>query len=138
MGAARQIKNMGLDVDDPVLNKEDFQEDVLYESSLETRRDESRMFRKQYQADREEQEDLAKRKIVHNNMFGKTVHPHLLTWLEKEMIRHLHRLILLLPPCSCLLLQPPCSFYCLLAPASLLLLLPSLADRTLLSGAKTD
>ena len=60
VGASRQLQTLGLDVDDPELNKQDF----LNEQSLESRLEESKAFRKQWKADEAEQKELAKRKII--------------------------------------------------------------------------
>ena len=87
VGASRQLRSLGLDVDDPELNKQDF----LYEQSLESRMEESKAFRKQWKVDEAELKELAKRKIVQKKMFPKPANPSLLTWLEKETIRSLHR-----------------------------------------------
>ena len=87
VGASRQLQSLGLDVDDPELNKQDF----LNEQSLESRMEESKAFRKQWKADEAELKELAKRKIVQKKMFSKPANPSLLTWLEKETIRFLHQ-----------------------------------------------
>ena len=87
VGASRQLQTLGLDVDDPALNKQDF----LNEQSLESRLEESKAFRKQWKADEAEQKELAKRKIIRKKMFPKPANPNLLTWIEKETIRILHK-----------------------------------------------
>ena len=87
VGASRQLRSLGLDVDDPELNKQDF----LHEQSLESRMEESKAFRKKWKVDEAELKDLAKRKIVQKKMFPKPTNPSLLTWLEKETIRFLHQ-----------------------------------------------
>jgi len=87
VGASRQLQSLGLDVDDPELNKQDY----LYDQSLESRMEESKAFRKQWKADEAELKELAKRKIVQKKMFPKPANPNLLTWLEKETIRFLHQ-----------------------------------------------
>ena len=87
VGASRQLRSLGLDVDDPELNKQDF----LYDQSLESRMEESKAFRKLWKADEAELKELAKRKIVQKKMFPKPANPNLLTWLEKETIRFLHK-----------------------------------------------
>ena len=88
VGASRQLRSLGLDVDDPELNKQDF---LLQEQSLESHMEESKAFRKQWKADEAELKELAKRKIVQKKMFPKPPNPNLLTWLEKETIRFLHK-----------------------------------------------
>ena len=88
VGASRQLRSLGLDVDDPELNKQDF---LLQEQSLESHMEESKAFRKQWKADEAELKKLAKRKIVQKKMFPKPPNPNLLTWLEKETIRFLHK-----------------------------------------------
>ena len=87
VGASRQLQSLGLDVDDPELNKQDY----LYDQSLESRMEESKAFRKQWKADEAELKELAKRKIVQKKMFPRPANPNLLTWLEKETIRFLHQ-----------------------------------------------
>ena len=87
VGVSRQLQTLGLDVDDPELNKQDF----LNEQSLESRLEESKAFRKQWKTDEAEQKELAKRKIIRKKMFPKPADPNLLTWIEKETIRILHK-----------------------------------------------
>ena len=91
VGASRQLRSLGLDVDDPVLNKQDFLNDLINEQSLESRAEESKAFRKQWKADEVELKRLAKRKIIQKKTFPKAPNPNLLTWLEKETIRFLHQ-----------------------------------------------
>jgi len=91
IGAARQLRGLELDPDDPTFGLEDA--NVAFgnlDHSLEEMRDRSKAFRKQQRADEEFQKDLAKKKIIQKNMFPKPEHPALLTWMEMEMIRYLH------------------------------------------------
>merc|ERR1719228_2803564 len=92
IGAARQLRTLDIDVDDPTFKTEDVNELVGdMDVSLEEKRDRSKAFRTQYKADQEHLQNLAKRKIIQKKMFPKTPNPNLLTWMEKEMIRYLHK-----------------------------------------------
>jgi len=92
IGAARQLRGLEIDPDDPTFGLEDANEALGdLDLSLEEKRDRSKAFRKQHRADEEFQKDLAKRKIIQKKMFPKPEHPSLLTWMEMEMIRYLHK-----------------------------------------------
>ena len=88
VGAARQLRALGLDTEDPAVSSQDWQGQVDdMEQGLEERMEQSKQFRKKWKADEENQRRLSKNKIIEKNMFPKPANPSLLTWLEKEMIR---------------------------------------------------
>ena len=92
VGMARQMKSLGVDTDDPVFKEENIGE--LFEEmdgTVEAFHDKSNTIRKQYEADVAEQRSKAKRSIVRKVVFGEKTEPDLLTWMEKEMIRFLHK-----------------------------------------------
>merc|ERR1719431_17617 len=90
VGMARALNKLGVDAEDPVLGDTELGGRV--EDNLETWRDESRAVRKQFKADEEFQKGIAKRKMVMKRMFDpEPSTPALLTWMEKEMIRYLHK-----------------------------------------------
>merc|ERR1719318_39205 len=92
IGAARQLRSLDIDVDDPTFKTEDVNEVVGdMDVTLEEKRDRSKAFRTHYKADQEHLQQLGKRKIIQKKMFPKTPNPNLLTWMEKEMIRYLHK-----------------------------------------------
>jgi len=89
-GMAGALKNLGVDRDNPDLEYSNF--DWNIDESLENLRDNTKEVRKLFKADEEEIKMKAKRKMVMKNMFGKEKSaPALLTWMEKEMIRYLHK-----------------------------------------------
>ena len=91
VGAARQLRNLEIDPDDPTFKTENINELTgSMEFTLEDKRDRSKAFRKQFKVDEEYLKQLAKRKIIEKKMFPKPPIPSLLTWMEKEMIRYLH------------------------------------------------
>jgi len=92
IGAARQLKGLEIDADDPTFGTEQISESLGdLEASLEDKRDRSKAFRAKYKADEELQQELAKRRIIQKKIFPKPPNPALLTWMEKEMIRYLHK-----------------------------------------------
>jgi len=92
IGVARQLKSLEIDPDDPTFKTEDINElSGSLEFTLEDKRDRSKTFRKQFKADEEHLKQLAKRKIIEKKIFPKAPVPSLLTWMEKEMIRYLHK-----------------------------------------------
>eukprot|EP00092_Neocalanus_flemingeri_P007440 GFUD01008036.1.p1 GENE.GFUD01008036.1~~GFUD01008036.1.p1 ORF type:complete len:470 (+),score=147.22 GFUD01008036.1:44-1453(+) len=92
IGAARQLKGLELDFDDPTFRTEDISESLGdLELSLEEKRDRSKAFRAQFKADEEAQKKLAIKKIIQKKVFPQPPNPALLTWMEKEMIRYLHK-----------------------------------------------
>jgi len=92
IGAARQLRILDVDVDDPTFKTEDINEVVGdMDVTLEEKRDRSKAFRTLYKADEEHLQHLAKRKMIQKKMFPKPPNPNLLTWMEKEMIRYLHK-----------------------------------------------
>lgn len=92
VGMARQLKSLGLDSSDPVFRDEDVGEFFAEaDGTVEGIRDRSRAFRKQYKVDEENQKVKAKAKIVYKNVYAKNAPPPLLTWMEKEMIKYLHK-----------------------------------------------
>ena len=92
VGMSRQLKSLGLDSNDPVFKDEDVGEFFAEtDSTVEGLRDRSNAFRKQYKVDEERQKIKAKAKIVYKKVYGKEAPPPLLTWMEKEMIKFLHR-----------------------------------------------
>ena len=92
VGAARQLQSLELDVDDPTFKTEDVTETLgNLEATIEDKRIRSKAFRAQFKADEEYLKDLAKRKIIEKKLFPKPPNPSLLTWMEKEMIKYLHK-----------------------------------------------
>ena len=92
VGLSRQLKVLGLNSDDPTFKSENVSEALGdLDQSLEEFRDRSSEFRRQYEADQEELAVKAKRKIVFNSMYGSKPPPPLLTWMEREMIKYLHK-----------------------------------------------
>jgi len=92
VGAARQLRNLGLDKDDATFKTEDANEVLVnMEETLEDKIIRSKAYRKQFKADEENQRELAKRKIIQKNVFPKAPNPSLLTLMEKEMIKYLHK-----------------------------------------------
>ena len=92
VGMARQMKSLGVDRDDPIFKEENIGE--LFEEmdgTVEGFHDKSKTIRKQFEADAAEQRSKAKRCIVRKVVFGQKTEPDLLTWMEKEMIRFLHK-----------------------------------------------
>ena len=92
VGMSRQLKSLGLDSSDPVFKDEDVGEFFAEaDGTVEGFRDRSTAFRKQYKVDEERQKVKAKAKIVYKKVYGKDAPPPLLTWMEKEMIKFLHK-----------------------------------------------
>ena len=92
VGLSRQLKVLGLNSDDPTFKSENVSEALGdLDQSLEEFRDRSSEFRRQYEADQEELAVKAKRRIVYKSMFRSKPPPPLLTWLEREMIKYLHK-----------------------------------------------
>ena len=92
VGAARQLRNLGLDKDDGTFKTEDANEAFgNLEETLEDKINRSKAYRKQFKADEENQRELAKRKIIQKKVFPKAPNPSLLTLMEKEMIKYLHK-----------------------------------------------
>jgi len=92
VGMARQLKGLEVDVDDPTFKTEEIVDSLGdMEATLEERRDRSKAFRAKYKADEEHQKKVAIQKIIQKKVFPKPPSPNLLTWMEKEMIRYLHK-----------------------------------------------
>jgi len=91
-GAFRQLKHSGLDPDDPGLDANlglgYLENDVTLEGIVE----ESKAYKKKYEVDKEYLQDKAKKKIIQKRIFPKPKNPNLLTWIEKETIKYLHKL----------------------------------------------
>lgn len=93
VGMARQLKSLNLDKDDPTFKTEHLSEMFQdFDGTLEGMQESSRAFREHHQVDVREQKKMAKRRIIQKKVYPKPPNPNLLTWMEKEMIRYLHRM----------------------------------------------
>jgi len=84
-GVSRQLENLGLDRMDDALHPELIRSDA----DLESMRDESRLFRKQFKADHNP--ERVKQILINKKIFPHQKKPNLLTAVEKETIRYLHQ-----------------------------------------------
>jgi len=91
-GAFHQLKNSGMNSDDPALALKFQSRNEDHFLTVESLLEESKAHRKQYKIDAEERKIIGKRKMIEKKMFPKPPNPVLLTWMEKETIRHLHQL----------------------------------------------
>ena len=93
VGMARQLKSLNLDKDDPTFKTEDFTELFQeFDGTMEGMKERSKAYRDKYKADEAERKKIEKRRIIEKKVYPKPTNPSLLTWMEKEMIRYLHRL----------------------------------------------
>jgi len=92
VGMARQLKKLNIGSNDQVFKTEDVGE-LLDEmdDTVEAFRDKSLEFRKQMEADKEEQRIRAKRVMIQKSVYPMKPEPNLLTWMEKELIKYLHK-----------------------------------------------
>ena len=89
---AGQLKSLKIDKDDPTFKTEHLSEMFQeFDESLEGMKDRSMAAREQYKVDEAERKRIEKRKIIQKKVYPKPPNPSLLTWMEKEMIRYLHR-----------------------------------------------
>jgi len=84
-GVSRQLENLGLDRMDDALHPELIRSDA----DLESLRDESKLFRKQFKADHNPEQ--VKQILINKKIFPLQKKPNLLTAVEKETIRYLHQ-----------------------------------------------
>jgi len=93
VGMAHQLKSLNIDKDDPTFKTEHltemFQE---FDETLEGMNERSKAFRDQHKVDEVERKRIEKRRIIQKKVYPKPKNPSLLTWMEKEMIRYLHRM----------------------------------------------
>lgn len=93
VGMARQLKSLNIDQDDPTFKTEhlsDLFQD--FDGTLEGMQERSERFREQHKVDIKEKKIIEKRRIIQKKVYPKPPNPNLLTWIEKEMIRYLHRM----------------------------------------------
>ena len=93
VGMARQLKSLNIDQDDPTFKTEhlsDLFQD--FDGTLEGMQERSDRFREQHKVDIKEKKNIEKRRIIQKKVYPKPSNPNLLTWIEKEMIRYLHRM----------------------------------------------
>ena len=93
VGMARQLKSLNLDKDDPTFKTEDFTELFQeFDGTMEGMKERSKAYRDKYKADEAERKRIEKRRIIEKKVYPKLTNPNLLTWMEKEMIRYLHKM----------------------------------------------
>ena len=93
VGMARQLKSLNLDKDDPTFKTEDFTELFQeFDGTMEGMKERSKAYRDKYKADEAERKRIEKRRIIEKKVYPKPTNPNLLTWMEKEMIRYLHKM----------------------------------------------
>ena len=93
VGMARQLRSLNLDKDDPTFKTEDFTEIFQeFDGTMEGMKERSKAYRDKYKADEAERKKIEKRRIIEKKVYPKPTNPSLLTWMEKEMIRYLHRM----------------------------------------------
>jgi len=92
VGMARQLKGTELTPGDQALGNEDPGE-ILgnLDVTLEDMRNRSKEFRTKFKIDEEYRRHIARKKIIEKKLFPKPPNPPLLTWMEKEMIKYLHK-----------------------------------------------
>lgn len=91
-GAFRALKHSGLDPDEPGFDSNlglgHLENDLTIEGIIE----ESRAHKKKYRVDQEYLKDKAKKIMIKKSIFPTPKSPNLLTWIEKETIKYLHKL----------------------------------------------
>ena len=93
VGMARQLKSLNLDKDDPTFKTEDFTEVFQeFDGTMEGMKERSKAYRDKYKADEADRKKIEKRRIIEKKVYPKPKNPSLLTWMEKEMIRYLHKM----------------------------------------------
>ena len=92
VGMSRQMRVLNVDADDAVFKAEDAT-DALPDAdvTLEGMRDRAKAIREKFRADAEHQAVVAKSKIIYKKVYAGKPQPNLLTWMEKEMIKYLHK-----------------------------------------------
>jgi len=89
VGLARQLKGLEIGVEDSILKSEDIN-DVLgnIDATLENKKTETLLHK---QVNEDYKRILTTRKIIKKKVFPTKQNPLLLTWMEKEMIKYLHK-----------------------------------------------
>ena len=93
IGMARQLRSLNIDQDDPTFKTEHLGDMIHdFEGTLEGMQERSERFRDQHKVDIKEKKRIEKRRIIQKKVYPKPSNPNLLTWIEKEMIRYLHKM----------------------------------------------